>query len=326
LAKPDKLPVAVIIVNFNGGKLIELCLKALAAQTDQNFQTVVVDNASTDGSAEAILANFPDVKLVRAPSNLGFAAGNNLGFKHAGDAQWIALLNPDAYAAPDWLERMLLAANEGNFDFFGCRMRLANTPDYLDGTGDMYHASGVAWRRDHGRLAIESTGVADEIFAPCAAAALYRREDLEAVGGFDESYFCYFEDVDLAFRLRLLGKRCAYVPDAVVDHVSSGIAGKRSDFATYHGHRNLVWTYFKDMPTPLFWFYLPLHFAANVMGVCICAARGQLGVVLRSKRDALLGLPRVLRARKRVQAQAQSPWRDIRAVMVRGFMALWSRS
>ena len=318
--------VAVVIVNYNGGKLIELCLAALAAQTHQNFQTVVVDNASTDGSSATILANFPDVKLVQADTNLGFAAGNNLGFKHVGNAQWIALLNPDAYAAPDWLERMLAAANEGNFDFFGCRMRLANTPDYLDGTGDMYHASGVAWRRDHGRLAVESTSVAGEIFAPCAAAALYRRADLEAVGGLDESYFCYFEDVDLAFRLRLLGKRCAYVPGAIVDHVSSGIAGKHSDFATYHGHRNMVWTYFKDMPTPLFWFYLPLHIAANVFGVCICAARGQLGVVLRSKRDALLGLPRILRERKRIQAQAQSGWREVKTVMVRGFGALWRRA
>jgi GT2 family glycosyltransferase len=325
LAKSDQFSVAVIIVNFNGGKLIELCLAALAAQSFQNFQTIVVDNDSTDGSAKTILTNFPNVKLIKTPSNLGFAAGNNLGLKHAGNAHWIALLNPDAYAAPDWLERMLSAANDGKFDFFGCRMRLANTPDYLDGTGDVYHTSGVAWRRDHGVLAIDGTSVAGEIFAPCAAAALYRRADLEAVGGFDESYFCYFEDVDLAFRLRLSGKRCAYVPDAVVDHVSSGIVGKRSDFASYHGHRNMVWTYFKDMPHPLFWFYLPLHIAANVIGVCICAARGQLGVVLRSKRDALLGLPRVLRARKRVQAQAQSHWRDIHAVMVCGAFAMWSR-
>jgi GT2 family glycosyltransferase len=320
-----KSSVAVIIVNFNGGKLIELCLAALARQTHQNFQTIVVDNASTDGSTETILANFPDVKLVQAATNLGFAAGNNLGFKHVGSAEWVALLNPDAYAAPDWLERMMLSANAGKFDFFGCRMRLANSPNFLDGTGDNYHTSGVAWRRDHGVLAVESSSVAGEIFAPCAAAALYRISDLEEVGGFDESFFCYFEDVDLAFRLRLLGKRCAYVPDAVVDHVSSGLAGKRSDFATYHGQRNMVWTYFKDMPAPLFWFYLPLHIAANATGVFICAARGQLGVVLRSKRDALIGLPRILVERNRIQAQAQTSWRSIHAVMVRSLTALWSR-
>jgi GT2 family glycosyltransferase len=220
---------------------------------------------------------------------------------------------------------MMLSANAGKFDFFGCRMRLANSPNFLDGTGDNYHTSGVAWRRDHGVLAVESSSVAGEIFAPCAAAALYRISDLEEVGGFDESFFCYFEDVDLAFRLRLLGKRCAYVPDAVVDHVSSGLAGKRSDFATYHGQRNMVWTYFKDMPAPLFWFYLPLHIAANATGVFICAARGQLGVVLRSKRDALIGLPRILVERNRIQAQAQTSWRSIHAVMVRSLTALWSR-
>ncbi len=317
---------AVIIVNYNAGKMLARCLEALDRQTFRDFHTIVVDNGSSDGSAEGIESRHPRVTLVKAGANLGFAAGNNLGLQHAGTVQWIALLNPDAYAAPDWLERFVAAALARQFDFFGCRMRLADTPALLDGTGDSYHTSGVAWRRDHGVRVSEGVQDAGEIFAPCAAAALYRRADLEAVGGFDESYFCYFEDIDLGFRLRLLGKRCAYVPDAVVDHVSSGISGKRSDFATYHGHRNMVWTYVKDMPAPLFWLYLPLHLCANLLGIAACAVRGQLGVVLRAKRDALRGLPRVLRERARVQAQARVDWRTIRAAMARGFPALWNRS
>ena len=318
--------IAVIIVNFNAGVMLERCLAALDRQTFRDFHTIVIDNASSDGSAEGIDTRHSRVTLVRAGANLGFAAGNNLGLRHAGNVEWIVLLNPDAYAAPDWLERFVAAAVAREFDFFGCRMRLADTPALLDGTGDSYHTSGVAWRRDHGVRVSEGVQDAGEIFAPCAAAALYRRADLEAVGGFDESYFCYFEDIDLAFRLRLQGKRCAYVPEAVVDHVSSGISGKRSDFATYHGHRNMVWTYVKDMPAPLFWLYLPLHLCANLLGIAACAVRGQLGVVLRAKRDALLGLPRVLRERARVQAQARVDWRTIRAAMARGFPALWNRS
>jgi GT2 family glycosyltransferase len=318
--------IAVIIVNFNAGAMLERCLAALDRQTYRDFRVIVVDNASTDGSADGIAARHPGVVLVPAGVNLGFAAGNNLGFRHAGDADWILLLNPDAYAAPDCLERFVVATVAGGFDFFGCRMRLADTPEFLDGTGDVYHASGVAWRRDHGVRVEQGAQGAGEIFAPCAAAALYRRDDLLAVGGFDESYFCYFEDIDLAFRLRLQGKRCAYVPEAVVDHVSSGITGKRSDFATYHGHRNMIWTYVKDMPALLFWLYLPLHLCANLLGVAACAARGQLGVVLRAKRDALLGLPRILGERARVQAAARADWRTIRAAMARGFPALWNRS
>lgn len=318
--------IAVIIVNFNAGAMIERCLAALDRQTYRDFRVIVVDNASTDGSADGIAARHPDVVLVPAGANLGFAAGNNLGLRHAGDADWILLLNPDAYAAPDCLERFVAAAVAGGFDFFGCRMRLADAPELLDGTGDVYHTSGVAWRRDHGVGAATGAHEPGEIFAPCAAAALYRRADFEAVGGFDERYFCYFEDIDLAFRLRLRGLRCSYVPDAVVDHVSSGITGKRSDFATYHGHRNMVWTYVKDMPAVLFWLYLPLHLCANLIAIVACAARGQFRVVLRAKRDALLGLPRVLRERARVQAGARTGWRAIRAAMARGLPALWSRS
>ncbi|MDP1536716.1 MAG: glycosyltransferase family 2 protein [Burkholderiales bacterium] len=318
--------IAVIIVNFNAGAMLERCLAALDRQTYRDFRVIVVDNASTDGSVDGIAARHPGVVLVPAGVNLGFAAGNNLGLRHAGDADWILLLNPDAYAAPDCLERLVAAAAAGGFDFFGCRMRLADIPELLDGTGDVYHTSGVAWRRDHGLRADAGAQEPGEIFAPCAAAALYRCADLEAVGGFDESYFCYFEDIDLAFRLRLRGLRCGYVPDAVVDHVSSGITGKRSDFATYHGHRNMVWTYVKDMPAALFWLYLPLHLCANLLAIAACAARGQFRVVLRAKRDALLGLPRVLRERARVQAGARAGWRAIRAAMARGLPALWSRS
>lgn len=318
--------VAVVIVNFNGGEMLERCLVALDKQTFRDFRVIVVDNASSDGSAEGIEALHPGVTLLRAGANVGFAAGNNLGIRHATGSEWILLLNPDAYAAPDCIERFMAAASESRFDFFGCRMRLADSPDFLDGTGDVYHTSGTAWRRDHGVAAAAGVRDPGEIFAPCAAAALYRRADLEAVGAFDERYFCYFEDIDLAFRLRLHGKRCGYVPDALVDHVSSGISGKRSDFATYHGHRNMVWTYVKDMPALLFWLYLPLHLCANLFAVLACAARGQLAVVLRAKRDALLGLPRVLRERTKVQAGARAGWREIRAPMARGFCALWSRS
>jgi len=322
----DRCAVAVIIVNYNAGEMLARCLDALDRQTFRGFHIIVVDNGSSDGSAEAIESRHQQVTLIKAGENLGFAAGNNLGLRHAGTVEWIALLNPDAYAAPDWLERFVQAANETEFDFFGCRMRLADTPEFLDGTGDVYHVSGVAWRRDHGaRVGYEEIG-AGEIFAPCAAAALYRRDDLLAVGGFDESYFCYFEDIDLAFRLRLKGKRCAYVPGAVVDHVSSGISGKHSDFSTYHGHRNMVWTYLKDMPPLLFWLYLPLHLCANLLGIGICAFRGQLGIALRAKRDALIGLPRILRERKHVQASACVDWRAMRGVMLRGFSALWNRS
>ena len=294
---------AVLIVNYNSGDMLVRCLDALAAQTRRDFHVVVVDNASSDRSADGIGTRYPNVRLVRSEQNLGFAAGNNLALRHAASARWIVLLNPDAFPEPDWLAEFVAAAERNRaFSFFGCRMLLADTPQLLDGTGDAYHVSGASWRRDHGVAAEHGTHEAGEIFAPCAAAALYSRAALDEVEGFDESYFCYHEDVDLAFRLRLRGHRCSYVPRAVVRHVSSGITGRRSDFATYHGHRNLVWTYVKDMPGVLFWLLLPLHLLMNLASIVVCGLRGQLGVIVRAKRDALAGLPQALRQRRAIQA------------------------
>jgi len=321
--RPER--VAVIIVNYNGGAMLRQCIDALDAQTVRGFQTIVVDNASSDDSV-AFLSGRPSVDLVRSGCNLGFAAGNNLGLRHAGDAKWIVLLNPDAFPESTWLEALLAAARRSpEFAFFGCKMRLADASGRLDGTGDLHHVSGVSWRRDHGCPESSVQRGSGEIFGPCAAAAMYSRGALNEVAGFDESYFCYHEDVDLAFRLRLLGYRCLYVPDSIVRHVSSGIAGRRSDFATYHGQRNLVWTFVKDMPGVLFWLYLPMHVAVNVAAVLVCATRGQLVVALRAKRDALIGLPMAWRARRSIQARRRVHPRGLLQVLTRGLRPLLSR-
>ncbi len=308
--------IAVLIVNYNGGTLLRRALEALARQTVRDFHVVVVDNASSDNSVDGIDRQSDNVTLRRAERNLGFAAGNNLALTYAGSAGWIALLNPDAFPEPRWLEELRLAAlaNPG-YSFFGSRMLLADAPQLVDGTGDVYHASGMAWRRDHGTLADRASSKAGEIFGPCAAAAFYARAALDEVAGFDERYFCYHEDVDLAFRLRLLGHRCLYVPNAVVHHVSGGIAGRQSDFATYYGQRNLVWTYLKNMPGVLFWLFLPLHLLMNAATVAVCSARGQLGVVLRAKRDALRGLGAVLAQRRAIQSARRISLRQLLAVM-----------
>ena len=168
---------------------------------------------------------------------------------------------------------------------------------------------------------VETARVAGEIFGPCAAAGLYRRAAFLEVGGFDASYFCYFEDVDLAFRLRLRGYRSRYVPEAVVHHVGSALSGYRSDFAVFHGHRNLVWTFFKDMPTPLLALYLPHHLAMNLAAVLVAARRGQGPVALKAKAAAIRGLPRVLRARRSAQRSRIAGALEVRAAMVRGLRA-----
>ena len=315
--------VGVLIVNWNSGPLLARCLDALAAQTRVPDRVLVIDNASADGSERAA-QDRRGVELLRMESNLGFAEANNVGVRHLDDCAWIALLNPDAFAEPRWLEALVsAAARDADADvasFASCQ-RLADTPSILDGTGDEYTVAGLAWRRDHGRAAEGNARVAGEIFGPCAAAGLYRRAAFLEVGGFDASYFCYFEDVDLAFRLRLRGYRSRYVPEAVVHHVGSALSGYRSDFAVFHGHRNLVWTFFKDMPTPLLALYLPHHLAMNLAAVLVAARRGQGLVALKAKAAAIIGLPRVLRARRAAQGSRTAGALEVRAAMVQGLRA-----
>jgi GT2 family glycosyltransferase len=310
------MDVAVIIVNWNSGALLGRCLAALDAQTARPAEIVVVDNASADGSEQAAVR--PGVRLIRSPENTGFAAANNLALATT-RASWVALLNPDAFPESTWLERLAEAAsrNEG-YSFFATRLICADAPERVDGAGDVYAVNGLAWRRHHGGLAA-STGLSgEEVFAPCGAAALYRRDALLEVEGFDERFFCYFEDVDLAFRLRLLGHRCLYVPEAVVHHVGSAMTGRRSAFSVYHGHRNLVWTYVKNMPWPLFLAYLPQHLLLNVATMVWFTLRGQGRVILAAKRDALLGLPRVWRQRRGIQARRRVGPLELRRTMARG--------
>lgn len=252
--------VTVVTVAYNSGALLQQCVDALAEQTMGDFEAVIVDNASQDGSVERLMLPDGRFRIVHAGSNLGFAAGNNLAFGHVA-SPWIATLNPDAMPAPDWLAALKRATERyPNAGMFGSTQIDAADPRRLDGCGDAYSFLGMSWRGLHGR-SIELLPPTGETFAPCAAAALYRRDLLEAVGGFDERFFCYCEDVDLAFRVRLVGALCVQVADAVVRHVGSAITGVDSYFTLYHSARNRVWLMVKNLPLALLALLLPMHLA-----------------------------------------------------------------
>ena len=310
--------VALVIVNFNGLDHLARCLESVRRQTTKPARTIVVDNGSSDGSAELIRERFPEVELILAGTNLGFAAANNLGAERAADCDWLALLNPDAFPQPEWLAELVRATEENpNYSCFGSHMRRADDPDVLDGTGDVYHVGGMAWRRDNDRRAVKQRD-RGEIFSPCAAAALYPRALFVEAGGFDERFFAYYEDTDLAFRLRLRGHRSLYVPAAVVDHVGFAAAGAEAPFTVYHSQRNIVWTYAKNMPAPLLWAYLPQHLLVNFLNVIWYTLRGQARPVLRAKRDALRGLPSILRTRRELQSGRTVGSSELRRLMARG--------
>lgn len=318
-------PVAAIIVNFNSGDYLRACLRGLSEQSHPLKKIIVIDNSSTDNSLERLEDDF-DVEIIKLGQNVGFAKGNNLAAERAEGCEWLAFVNPDAVPELQWLEKLLAAATRPDCVFAGGVLLQTGDTKRLDGAGDVYHVSGAYWRRGWGQLSTGRYAVVEEVFSPCAAAAICRKDVFLKVGGFDENFFCYGEDIDLGFRLRLLGYRSLYVPDAVAYHVGSGITGPRSAFTVYHGHRNLVWIYFKDMPWQLLWLYLPQHLLLNLVTIVWFALRGQGRVILRAKWDALMGLPRVLRQRRPIQrSRTVSSW-AIRCVMSRGLFAiLWRR-
>ncbi len=311
--------VSVIIVCWNSAKYLSSCLLALDAQAFHGFEVVLIDNGSSDGALDNVVKKYPrlNFQINELGSNLGFAVANNIGASLA-RGKYLALLNADAFPEPEWLEQLLKAVNENvGFTLFASRQIQANTPVLLDGTGDAYHVSGLAWRQNFNRPAAENGTQSSEVFSACAAAALYVRDDFLKVGGFDEDYFSYFEDVDLSFRLRLAGGHCLYVPQAVVYHVGSASTGIDSDFSIYHGYRNLVWTFFKDMPISLFWIYLPQHILMILYKSAVFLIRRKRSIILRAQVDAFRALPAILRKRKQVQKLRTVSSQEIQRVLTK---------
>ncbi|MEM7729821.1 MAG: glycosyltransferase family 2 protein [Pseudomonadota bacterium] len=302
----------VIIVNYNGGAYLRRCVDALAAQDCRDFEALIVDNGSTDGSLASLPPLDPRFRLIEAGDNLGFAAANNLGAEGArGD--WIVTLNPDAFARPGWLTALARAAQRNpGATMLGSMQITADRPDgapaTFDGTGDEYSVYGVAYRAGYGKP-LRTYTEDFPVFGPCAAAAAYRREAFEAVGGFDDRFFCYHEDVDLALRMRRLGGRAMQVHDAVVDHVGSGIAGTASDFAVYHGVRNRVWTWAGSMPAGLALGLLPVTGAANLALLVWSAARsGRFKPTARGLWHGITGAPAMIRTRRAWPQGSRALW------------------
>lgn len=314
------LAVGAVIVNRNGGEYLRRCVTSLLAQTHSPDRIVVVDNASTDDSLRNLPPLNSSLEVIRLDHNAGFAAANNIAIQGLHGFEWIVLLNPDAFAEPDWLERLMeVAVAQPEYVCFASRMLMDVDPGHLDGAGDAYHCTGLVWRRGHCMVAQNRYLNPEEVFSPCAAAALYRRDAFMAAGGFDEGFFCYMEDVDLGFRLRLLGYRCGYVPGAVVRHVGSATTGRGSDFSVYHGHRNLVWAFVKNMPGPLLWLFLLPHVAMNLLMILRYVVEGQGGTVLKAKLDAVRGLSVVWRQRREIQRQRTASLTALLRVMSFGW-------
>lgn len=307
--------ITVCIIAYNSGPTLRTCLERLAAQTFQDFETLVIDNASPDPGDAAIARGFPFVQLIENSENLGFAGAGNQGARLA-RGRWYVLLNPDAFAQPNWLQELAgAAARYPNLLSFTSRQLMDEDPGLLDGLGDVMSGYGIPYRG--GYLSRDPGDTPEgEVFSPCGAAMMIDRALFLKLGGFDEFFFCYSEDVDLGYRLQLSGEPTLLVPSAVIRHVgSASTGGRKSEFAVFHGTRNRFYVVYKDTPAILLPIVVPLH----LMGVVYISSRREnrphAHIVWRAFKESLKGLPTILKSRRAVQrARRASAWEIAKAM------------
>jgi len=299
------LHASVIIPNYNGLRFLQVCLRALEGQTSPASWTevIVVDDASTDGSVAFVREHFPRVRVIEMARNCGLAAACNAGAA-AAQGDLLVMLNNDTEVEPGWLAALAAAAQaHPRAGSIASKMLLFDRRDTLHSAGDVMGADGIprnrgVWQRDEGQYDKETA-----VFGGCGGAVAYRREAWQAAGGFDERLFMYLEDVDLAWRLRLLGWEAVFAPEARLYHHLSATGG--GVLASYYTGRNTIWVIAKDMPGPL----IRRHFGPILRAqwrVTRDALRAWRGAAARARlRGQLAGLgwlPAVLRWRKAVQS------------------------
>lgn len=307
--------VSVIIPTWNGCERLSRCLESLHKQTRLSDQTIVVDNASTDGTAKFIQDHYPWIHLVSLPKNQGTAGGTNAGVRVA-TGDHIVILNNDAYPTPTWLEALLHAQDQyQEYAFAASCLLLADGSNRIDTAGQGLDPRLGGVMIGHGEPYGPTFDRFREVFCADHAAAIYRREVFETVGELDESLFMYSDDVDLGFRARLCGYRCLYVPDALVYHERSGTIGNNSPTQVRFIYRNMLTVYLKNMPWPLMreTGLQTLRLLAGMLHHAPHHGAALLGVL-----EALWRLPNTLRKRQRIQRTRAVAIEQLHAAMTAG--------
>ena len=264
----------MVIPNFNGIAFLDSVLASLEGQTLSNFEVILVDNGSTDGSCSFVTANYPWVHLIELSENFGFCGAVNAGIR-AAKAPYVLLLNNDTEVKEDFVEEMLAAIRRHKNAFScGARMVQYHDRDRLDDVGNYYCALGWSFARGRGKD-IHAYETEDKIFSACAGAAIYRKKIIEKIGYFDEEHFAYLEDTDIGYRARIYGYENWYAPKAIVYHVGSGTSGSRyNQFKTRYSSRNNIYLIYKNMPLLQIILNLPFLAAGFLIKFLFFAIKG----------------------------------------------------
>jgi len=312
--------LTVAVLSYDGRRLLEGILPSLAAQSLTGFRTVVVDNGSRDGSVGWLAEHWADIEVVALPENVGVTPALNVCLDAATGSELVVLLNNDLELSEHALTE-LVAAMEEYPEAGSAAAKLLDFNDrcVLDGAGDLLSWAGTGMRRGHGEVDHGQYDRPEAVFGACGGAAVYRMAAVEEVGGFDESFFAFFEDVDWALRAQLAGWSCRYVPNAVIFHMGSATIGRgMSEFTQYHLWRNAIWIVAKDFPLAAILRHARRIVYVQAAQLVVAARAGRLALWARAIGHALRELPRVLRARRGVQATRRVGMGELEAAVAAG--------
>ncbi|KAA0893318.1 glycosyltransferase family 2 protein [Oryzomonas rubra] len=310
--------ISIIILTWNGKTFLQPCLDALAAQSYRDFETILVDNGSRDGSADYVRNAYPWVRLVELPENVGFAEGNNRGLAVAQGAH-IVTLNNDTAVQPEFLAELVAAVEaDPGIGMVAAKMLNFYRTGRIDSVGVRPTTAGLGINIGVGEADEGQYDVPSEVFGPCAGAALYRRAMLEEIGFFDGDFFAYYEDLDLAWRGRLAGWRAVTAPRAVVYHVHSATGGRMSPFTVYQVQRNKWYVLLKNWPPTLLLRHLPRILAWDGAALLLALVRGRFVPALRARLHVLRDLPPLLRKRREIARLRRLNDAQIAGLLARG--------
>lgn len=309
----------VVIPNWDGLPFVLDCLAALTKQTEAH-DVVVVDNGSTDDSVAQIKQQYPKTIIITLPKNTGFAGGVNTGIRYGLEKKYdyIALLNNDATPDKNWLKELVSVLNtHEKVGIATCKLLHADGT-HFDSTGDFYSTRGIPFPRDRNLKDTGQRNVLEQVFSATGGASLYRATMLNEIGIFDEYFFAYFEDVDISFRANLAGWDVMYQPKSICYHAISATSSRHGSFSRYHSVKNLPVLYYKNMPAPLFWKYLPGFTYQLARQFASSTQKGLMGAHLKATAKTLQHLPVTLKDRRRIQKNRVLTSKQVEALLIRG--------
>lgn len=282
------IEVSVIIPNLNGINFLPGCLDSLRRQTFKNFEIILIDNGSEDGSVLLLEEVYPEVHVTSLDRNYGFCHAVNLGIRKS-EAPYVILLNNDIEADENFIKEMLGGIKK-HPECFSCASKMVQMYDKskIDSAGDYYCVLGWAFALGKDKPVREYED-SREIFASCAGAAIYRKEVFGEIGYLDEKHFAYLEDVDIGYRARIFGYRNHYLPKAVVYHAGSGTSGSRhNEFKVRYSSRNNVYLIYKNMPLLQIIINIPFLAAGFLMKLVYFLGKGYGKAYIRGLMKGIL--------------------------------------